>query len=217
MLEAIRVLLVDDHALFRQPLGQRLNSEPGIAVCGEAGTADEAIGLVQSLRPDIVLLDIDMPGKDCFDAAGTICASAPQTRIIFLSGYVEDHYIREALRVKARAYITKDEEPETVVHAIRQVATGGTYFSPPVRRRIIIGPDGADLPRRGPHSLIDTLSPRELQILRYIVAGMNDAMMAKVMNRSPKTVNNHVDRLMKKLDIHTRAELAMYALRNGIV
>lgn len=216
MEHTVQILLVDDHTLFRQPLGQRLNAEPGFFVCGEAGTADEALGLVRSLRPDVILMDIDMPGKDCFDAAGMMGATAPDTKIIFLSGFVEDHYIREALRVKARAYITKDETPETVIYAIQQVASGGVYFSPTVRSRIVIKSDGVEL-AEGPQSRISTLSPRELQILRYIVAGMNDAMMAAVMKRSPKTINNHVDRIMKKLDIHTRAALAVYAVRNGIM
>jgi len=215
MMGDIRVLVVDDHALVRGALGERLQREPGFLLAGCAGTADEALLQIAELRPVVVLMDIDLPGMVCFDAARQIGWRYPQTRIIFLSAFMHDRYIQEALEVKARGYLTKHEPPERVVEAIREVAAGGSCFSEEIRSRIVVDSVGAKLPgdlkSRGM-----TLRPRELETLRYIARGLTKKQIAEQMCVSVKTVECHTTRLMNALSIHDRVELARFAIREGL-
>jgi len=215
MTERIRVLLVDDHALVRGALSERLRRERDMEIVGTAGTADEAIDRVIQHSPRIVLMDIDMPGRICFDAAQAIMSGHPATRVIFLSGFIHDLFIEQALTIKAGGYLVKSETPETVVAAIRTVAAGGTFFSDEVRQRLVNGArnqaaDSGSLARGA------TLSVREIEVLRYIARGMSKKQIAATMHLSVKTVDRHCANLMNKLDIHDRVELARYAIREGI-
>jgi DNA-binding NarL/FixJ family response regulator len=168
------------------------------------------------LQPDIVLLDIDMPGMAAFDAARTIRLRSPRTRLAFVSAHFHDRYIEQALGVGAMGYITKGEPPETVARAIRSIAGGGAYFSPDVQARIVIdvsGPRLADQQR----TRVSILTAREQEVLRYLASGLAKKEIAETMNLSVGTVNNHAANLMKKLDIHDRVELTRFAIREGIV
>ena len=214
-MEPIKVLLVDDHALVRDALRERLAREPGFVVVGSAGSADEAIEKLTACAPDIVLMDIDMPGLICFDAARKITALRPDTRIIFLSAFLHDRYIEQALEVRASGYLSKSEPPEQVVTAIREVAAGGASFSEEVRSRIIVDAGGARLQRES-RSRASTLTTREHEILRYIARGLSKKEIASTMGISVKTVDRHSTNLMTKLDIHDRVELARYAIREGL-
>ena len=140
-----KVLVVDDHALVRGSLCERLDREPAIRVVGSADNADETIDKAQACDPDVVLMDIDMPGLSCFEAARQITSTQPGVRIIFLSAFFHDRYIEQALEVKARGYLTKCEPPDAVVAAIREVANGGAFFSDEVRSRIVVDSRGARL------------------------------------------------------------------------
>jgi DNA-binding NarL/FixJ family response regulator len=211
----IRVLLVDDHALVRGALGNRLALEPGINLVGSADNAQQAIEQTLALEPNIILMDIDMPGLICFDAVRKIRALRPNVRTIFLSGFVHDHYVEQALEVKASGYLTKAEPPETVVTAIRDVASGGAYFSEDVRSRLVVDPSGARLTALN-KSRGSTLTPREVEILRYIARGLSKKIIASTMGLSVKTVDRHSTNLMNKLDIHDRVELARFAIREGL-
>ena len=212
----IGILLADDHALVRSALADRLAKEPDMGIRGMAGSGDEVIEQAKECRPDIILMDIDMPGVICFDAARTITAALPAVRIIFLSGFLNDWYIEQALEVKARGYLTKGESPEAVVSAIREVVAGGSYFSPEIRSRIVIDVDGATLAHK-PKSRASTLTGREVEVLRYIGKGLSKKETAATMTLSVKTVDRHCANLMTKLDIHDRVDLARFAIREGLL
>lgn len=213
---AVRVLLVDDHALVRGSLAERLHRETGIDVVATADTAQRAIELVVESRPDIILMDIDMPGLNCFEAARRIAAVRPQTHLVFLSGFVSDRYVEQVLAVRARGYLTKGESPDAVVAAVREVASGGVCFSDEVRARVVVGSRGA-LPATPTRSRASALTPREVEVLTYIARGLAKKEIANTIAVSVKTVDTHTVRLMNKLDIHDRVELARFAIREGLV
>ncbi len=211
----VRILLVDDHALVRGALAERLEREPGFVVVGTAGTAEEALHKARENKPHVILTDIDMPGLNCFEAARTLIALQPDVRIIFLSAFLHDRYIAEALAVKAHGYLTKREPPEQVVAAIREVASGGAFFSNEVRSRIIVDASGARL-LTGATARVATLTRRELEMLRYIATGLGKKEIAAITHLSIKTIEHHITRLMNRLDIHDRVELTRFAFREGL-
>jgi DNA-binding NarL/FixJ family response regulator len=215
MTRSIRVLVVDDHALVRGALAERIQREPDIHVVGTAANADEAIRQALETNPDLILMDIDMPGLICFDAAREIATLCPDTRVVFLSAFLHDWYIDQALQVRARGYLTKREPPETVVAAIREVASGGAYFSEEVRSRIVVDSGGARLGDDS-KSVATTMTTREVEVLRYIARGLSKKEIATIMHISPKTVDKHSTNLMTKLNIHDRVALARYAIREGL-
>jgi DNA-binding NarL/FixJ family response regulator len=214
MATPITILLVDDHVLVRQGLAAQINAAPDMHVCGEAGSADAGIELVEAHKPGIVLMDIDMPGMSCFSAAKTIQTLSPESRVIFLSAYCYDGYIDEAIRLNAAGYVTKGECATSVLEAIRIVAGGGVYFSDDIKARIVIHKEGVGLAQDA-KSRLSTLTPREREVLRYLARGMGVKETASVMHLSVKTVDNHKANLMAKLDIHDRVELARFAIREG--
>ena len=211
----VKILLVDDHALVRGALGERLRREPAFEVVGSVSTADEAIAQISRFEPDVVVMDIDMPGLSCFDAARRIGSICPRTRLVFLSGFLTDYFVEQALAVRARGYITKREPPETVVTAIHEIVGGGAFFSEEVQARIVVDARGARLAKsaRAPLSL---LTPRELEMLRYIAQGLAKKEIAALTHISVKTVDRHTVNLMTKLDIHDRVELTRFAIREGL-
>lgn len=215
MSRPVSLLLVDDHALVRGTLADRLGRELGLTVVGTAGTADDAIVAATKLQPDIILMDIDMPGLLCFDAVGRIQQQHPNTQVIFLSAHFHDRYVEQALAVRAAGYVTKSEPPEVVIQAVHTVAAGGSYFSPEVRARIVIDASGTKLAYKS-QSRATTLTPRELEVLRYLARGMSQKDIAQTIGRSAKTVHRHSINLMHKLDIHDRVELARFAIREGL-
>jgi DNA-binding NarL/FixJ family response regulator len=213
--QQISVLLADDHTLLRQTLQNWLLRTPDIHVIATAPDADQALQHALDLKPDVVVMDIDMPGLHCFDAADTILTRCPDTRVLFLSAHHQDRYIEAALRVGASGYITKAEPAEVVIQAIRSVAAGAAYFSPEVQSRLVFGPDGVTL---GSHaqSRASTLTPQQTRILRYLARGMSKKEIAKTVHLSESTVNRHCENLMARLDIHDRVELARFAIREGL-
>lgn len=215
MSELIRIVVIDDHALVRDSLSQRLDAEPGLTVVGAAGTAEEGLELVHAANPDVVLMDIDMPGMICFDAAERISKMRRAARVIFLSAFCHDHYIEQALRVKARGYLTKSEPLGTVVDAVRQVAGGKVWFSQEVRSRLVAHGREVSL-AQNMRTRTSTLSARETEVLRYLAKGLSKKEIAQIMHVSVKTVEGHAERLMTKLDIHDRVELARFAIREGL-
>jgi DNA-binding NarL/FixJ family response regulator len=211
----ISILVVDDHVLVSRMLRDRLEMEPDMKVVGVVGNADDAVREALEHKPDVVLMDIDMPGLLCFDAARTIGARCPNTCILFLSAFFHDRYIDQALEVGACGYITKGEPPDTVVTAIRSAISGAAYFSPEVQSRIVIDERGAKLRDSG-RSRLSTLTPREIEVLRYVARGMPNKEIGQTMHISVKTVDRHVVNLMAKLDIHSRVELTRMAIREGL-
>jgi DNA-binding NarL/FixJ family response regulator len=211
-----RILIVDDHALVRDMLSQRLAQEPDLEVVGTAQHAGEALDLTMRLRPDMVVLDIDMPGLSAFDAAQRIRDESPKTRVFFLSGYVQDGYIAQALQVRARGYATKGGTPDSLLVCMRKVLKGGTCFCPEVRSRLEITADGPRL-AAGFRTRVQLLTPREIEVLGYLARGLSKKEIARTASLSVKTVDQHCTHLMRKLDIHDRVELARFAIREGLI
>jgi len=209
------ILIVDDHALVRNMLAERVAASTDLCVVGVAGDAETALNEAIRLKPDIVVMDIDMPGMVCFDAARVIRSRCPDTRILFLSAFFHDRYIEQALAVEASGYATKNEPPEALIKAIRAVASGETYYSAEVLSRVVVTSSGVSLPE-GRHSRTSTLTERELEILRYLVRGLAKKEIAELMHISVNTVNRHSDSIMAKLDIHDRVQLACFAIREGL-
>ena len=211
----ITVVLADDHALVRNTLSACLNATGEIEVVAEVGDADAAVDAVLAHKPDVAILDIDMPGLQCFDAARAMKARCPGTQIIFLSAFFHDRYIEDALAVEAAGYVTKGESLQSIIEAIRISVTGGAYFSPEVKNRLVIGEGGVSLatPTATRASL---LTAREVEVLRYVARGMAKKEIALTMHLSVKTVDNHCTSIMNKLDIHDRVDLARYAIREGL-
>lgn len=216
MTDSISILIVDDHEMVRELLRDRLDASSDMQVVGCASDAEAAIGEAADLRPDVVLMDIDMPGMLSFDAARTIKVLSPASRVVFLSAFFHDRYIEQAIAVQAWGYVTKTEREETLVRAIRSVASGTAYFSPEVQARIVVDTNGVKLARER-HSRASTLTAREAEVLRYIARGMSKKELADTMRISVNTVNRHTTNLMTKLDIHDRVQLARFALREGLV
>ncbi len=211
----VSILVVDDHALVRGTLARRLEDEPDMAVVASVGNADTAVAEATHLSPDIVLMDIDMPGLRCFDGAKMIQARCPNARIVFLSAFFHDRYIEQALAVKAWGYITKNEPAESVVQAIRNVSSGVAYYSPEVQARVVFDVSGARMGGKG-HARSALLSDREMEVLRHLARGMSKKEIARTLHLSVHTVTRHTANLMDKLDIHDRVELARYAIREGL-
>lgn len=215
MVDLIRVLIVDDHSLVRDSLATRLSLEEDIEVIGAAPDADAGLEFALAHQPSLILMDTDMPGRQCFDACRTVRARLPETKLVFLSAHATDHYIEEALRLEASGYLTKHEAPEVVVRAIRAIAAGETIFSPEVEARVVNEGRGA---RNGDiRTRVGQLSPREREVLRYIARGLSKKEIAASMHISVKTVDNHSTSLMSKLDLHDRVDLARFAIREGLV
>lgn len=215
MSATISVLLVDDHALLRETLRDRLDAEPDLKVVGTAGSAEAGLACVADVCPNVVLMDIDMPGQSCFGAARRFKELCPDASILFLSAFFHDRYIESALAAQATGYITKDEPPARIVDAVRAAASDLAFFSPKVQERIVIDGEGVRLAEAG-RSLVSMLTTRELEVLRYLARGLSKKEVAGLMEVSVKTVSRHTENLMEKLDIHDRVELARFAIREGL-
>ena len=212
----ISILIADDHETLRELLKDRLEQQADMCVAAHVGDADSAVEQAVALRPDIVLMDIDMPGLSVFDAAERILARCPDTRVIFLTAFVRDRYIEQALAVQAWGYVVKTERPETVVKAIRSVAGGCAYFSPAVQERLVVSSKGTRLAHPD-QTLVAALTPREREVLCYLAKGMAKKAIAQTMCVSVKTVDFHCTQLMDKLKIHDRVDLTRFAIREGLI
>lgn len=212
----ISVLLADDHALLRSMLEERLSDEADIDVVAATPSAEEALREAASTQPNVALLDIDMPGLSPFEAAKKMIEMCPETRVIFLSAFVQDSYIEQALAAKASGYLTKSEPPEIVAQAIRKVVGGATCFSQQVLQRIVIDTAGVRLSDRT-RTRAELLTLREKEVLGYIAQGMPKKQIARILDISVKTIEHHTAHIMDKLELHDRVELARFAIREGLV
>ena len=214
-MEMTRIMVVDDHTLVRHSLSERLRREPTFDVVATLGSAIEAAEKLSELRPDVILMDINIRGHLSFDVVRRITETHPRIKTIFLSGYVHDQYIDQALQVGARGYLTKYEPPETVIAAIREAMSGGAFFSEEVRERIVVDSHGAKL-SNAPRSRTSTLSRREMEVLRFVGRGWSKKLIALKIHLSIKTVDHHISRIMSKLDLHSTVDLVRFAIREGL-
>jgi DNA-binding NarL/FixJ family response regulator len=210
------ILIADDHELLRDMLARRLAEEPDLQVIGAVGDASAALSQALTARPDLVLMDIDMPGLSAFEAARQIQDRLPNTRVVFLSAYVRDGFIAQALEVRASGYLTKGQRPEDLIVCIRNVLEGGACFAPEVEGRFEIGAGGVRLGQRR-RCRLELLTAREKQILAYLARGLSKKEIARLDGASVKTVDHHCQHIMEKLDLHDRVELARFAIREGLV
>lgn len=196
-------------------LTSHLGREMDIEVVASVSNGNEALERSRELEPDIVLLDIDMPGMLSFEAAREILQCSPKTRVIFLSAFFHDRYIEEALSTGASGYLTKNEPPAKVIAAIRDVARGVSYFSPEVQSRLVVDVDGLSL-KNSQSTRASLLTRRESETLQYIARGLAKKEVANLMGLSIRTIDSHVRNIMEKLDIHDRVELTRFAIREGL-
>jgi DNA-binding NarL/FixJ family response regulator len=214
----IRVAVADDQALVRLGLRVLLETEDDLALAGEASDGQAAVDLVRRTRPDVLLLDVRMPGTDGLQALRAI-VTTPElaaTRVIVLTTFELDEYVFEALRDGASGFLIKDTEPGELLRAIRVVADGGSLLSPGVTRRVI-GEFVARWPRRPtPHPGLRTLTEREREVLVLVAEGLSNKEIAERLVISPATARTHVHRAMSKLHAHDRAQLVVAAFQSGL-
>jgi two-component system, NarL family, response regulator NreC len=212
----IRVVLAEDHKIVRQGLAALLGSEPDIEVVGEASDGREAVQVCARLAPDVIVMDVGMPGLNGVDATRLVRKESPSTRVVILSMYACEEYVRPAIRAGASGYLLKGAGLNDLVAAIRAVASGEAFFSPAVakiliREAIAHGATGAS-----PNSGAD-LSGREREVLQLVGEGKTSPEIAKLLHLSVKTIEGHRSRIMAKLDVHELAGLVRCAVRLGLV
>jgi DNA-binding NarL/FixJ family response regulator len=218
--ERTRVLCVDDHEFLAEGLKARLAVTDDLAFVGWLPTAQGLLAKVKETGAEVVLLDIEMPGPDPFEAIGDIRRRFPDVKVLVLSAHVRDHYFESAVEAGAWGYLSKGDRPDALVDAIRRAAKGEFAFSPEVEERCWIPrrPGATATAGTATHtSRLSGLTSREQQVLRLIGRGMSRAEIARVLHRSPKTVDAHQTAIMNKLDIHDRVDLVRYAIRERLV
>jgi DNA-binding NarL/FixJ family response regulator len=213
-MKKIRVLIADDHALFRAGLRKLLQSFEDVEVVGEAADGHEALRLTALHRPDVLLMDIAMPELNGVEAASRLAREAPDTRVVILSMHAGQEFVLRAIRAGSAGYLLKDASPAELEQAVKAVARGEMYLSPAVSRYVV-----EDYVRRaGPeHSPLDRLTPRQREILQLIAEGNTTKAIATKLGLSVKTVETHRAQLMERLEAHDIASLVRLAIRLGIV
>ncbi|MFE2180005.1 response regulator [Streptomyces sp. NPDC059455] len=219
MTEPIRVLVADDQSLLRGSFRVLIDTAPGLTAVGEAGTGAEAVESTRRLRPDVVLMDIRMPGMDGIEATRHIARSpeTARTRILILTTFDLDEYVYGALRAGAAGFLLKDTSPEVLLAGIRTVAAGESLLAPSVTRRLIA--EFARLPhaRPAPRSSLASLTDREREVLLLVARGFSNTHIAEYLHLSHGTVKTHIGRLLSKLEARDRAQLVISAYESGLV
>jgi DNA-binding NarL/FixJ family response regulator len=215
----IRVLVADDQALVRAGFKVLLDSAPDIEVAGQAVNGEDAIELAVQLRPDVVLMDIRMPGMDGLEATRRIVADRALTgvKVLILTTFEVDEYVFEALRAGASGFVVKDIEPADLLQAVRVVARGDALLSPTITRRLIAEFAGRPEQRRIRSADLDSLTEREREVMALVAAGRNNDEIAADLYVSPATAKTHVSRAMAKLGARDRAQLVVLAYESGLV
>ncbi|KAA5535007.1 response regulator transcription factor [Taibaiella lutea] len=214
MSETISVALVDDHKLLRNGLSNFIKSNPNFKVVFEADNGIDLQKKIKSqLLPDVVLMDINMPLMDGYDATEWLYKHYPSVKVIALSMYDSEECIIRMLRRGAKGYLLKDTEPSELIKAIQETKDNGYYYTPMVARQISLLINDKENEQKN----ASVLSEREMELLKYMASEMTYKEIADKMNLSPKTVENHREKICEKLQIKTRVGLVMYAMKNGIV
>jgi DNA-binding NarL/FixJ family response regulator len=208
----VRVLVADDHAVVRQGLRQVLATSPDFCMVAEARDAWEVVERVRDGGVDVLLLDMSMPGPGGVELIRRLRTEAPRLQVLVLSMHADAQIASRAIKAGAHGYLTKDSEPDLLLHAIRRVGSGGNFIDPAIAARLIFTPaSGADEP---PHT---QLSNREYQVFLALVKGRGLVDIAEELSLSPKTVSTHKFRLMQKLAVDNVSELVRYAMRHGLL
>jgi DNA-binding NarL/FixJ family response regulator len=211
----LRVLLVDDHDLFRTGL-RNLLEEQGLQIVGEAANGKDAIRLVRELAPDIVVMDLNMPGVTGVEATREITSFAPLTRVLVLTISDQNEDVMDAIVAGACGYLVKDSSIQELIRGITAAAVGESLISPPIAAKVLQRVRAVTLDQ-GAQTIRAELSERELEVLRLIANGKDNSQIAAALHISPKTVKNHISNILMKLQIENRIQAAVYAVRSGIV
>jgi DNA-binding NarL/FixJ family response regulator len=212
-MKAYRILIADDHEVVRRGIRALIESHPGWEVCGEAQDGREALERAREVRPDLVLLDVGMPNLNGLEAARQILGSRTATHILILTMHYSPQLVREILAVGARGFLLKSDAGRDLVAAVEAVQNHRTFFTSQVMQVVADGylnPDQTEKPSRG------NLTPREREVLQLLAEGKTSKEVAVALNLSVKTAETHRTNIMRKLDLHSVADLTLYALRNGI-
>ncbi len=213
--DAIRILLVDDHAVLRAGLRALLEAEPGVVVVGEAGTGEEGIEQAARLRPNVVIMDLSMPGMGGLEATRQIAAANPQTRVLVLTMHGEEEHLLPVLEAGGSGYVNKRSADEELIQAIRTVARGDVFLYPGAAKLLLQGYRGRG--EREEEDPLSRLTDREREVLGYTVEGYSSTEIGKKLFISPKTVDTYRSRIMEKLGLHHRSELVRFALQQGLL
>ncbi|HLE95211.1 MAG TPA: response regulator transcription factor [Acidimicrobiia bacterium] len=212
----IRVVVVDDHTLMRQGLVGLLDEDPDLVVVGQAGDASSALDVIEEMRPDVVLMDVGLPGVSGLELTVRVKRIVPDIRVLVLTMYEREDYLFQALQAGASGYVLKGADIQDLLTAVRTVARGDTYVYQSLTGKLVADylsriEDGAD--RRD----YDGLSRREREVLALIAEGLTTSQIADRLYVSPHTVQTHRDHVMTKLDLHSRVALTKYAIRKGLI
>ena len=215
-LEELRVLLVDDHDLFRTGL-RSLLEEQGLEVVGEAENGNVALQLASELAPDVIIMDLKMPGLSGVETTRQISGMAPLTRVVVLTISADDEDVMNAVMAGACGYLLKDSSIDQLIAGIRAAAGGESLISPQIAAKLLQHLRAGSADAVAAETIRAELSDRELQVLRLIANGKDNAQIARELVISPKTVKNHISNILMKLQIENRIQAAVYAVRSGIV
>jgi len=212
---AISILLADDHHIVRQALRILLETQPDFNVVGKTGDGLQVAPSVEQLRPDVLLLDLAMPHLNGLEVTRQVHNRSPKTRVLILSMYANEAYVQEALANGASGYILKDSTASELVRAVREVAAGRHYLSPPYSERAF--ESYIERAKKIPPDVYHMLTPRQREVLHLVAEGCTNHDIAALLSVSPRTVESHRASLMRKLGVRTQAELVRYAIERGIL
>jgi two-component system response regulator NreC len=212
----IRILLADDHTIVRKGLRLLLESQPDFQVVGDAADGREAVAMAEQHRPDVAVMDIAMPVLNGIEAARQISAKLPQTAVVFLSMHADEGYVLRALKAGARAYLLKDSAEHDLINAVKAVSDGKAFFSPAISK-MLVEDYMRQMQDRQVEDSYDLLTTREREILQLLAEGKVNKEVAGKLNLSLHTVETHRSNIFQKLNLHSGAELILYAIRKGVI
>jgi two-component system, NarL family, response regulator NreC len=215
-MKPVRILLADDHTVVRKGLRLLLETHPGFQVIAEAANGREAVALAEEHRPDAVVMDVAMPILNGIEAARQISNKLPQTAVVFLSMHSDEGYVLKALKAGARAYLLKDSAEQDLINAVKAVSEGKAFFSPAISKMLV-----EDYVRQMQELKLEDsyelLTTRERELLQLLAEGKNNKEVANILNLSLRTVETHRSNIFQKLNLHSGAELILYAVRKGVI
>src|SRR5215471_14575403 len=215
-MKPIRILLADDHTVVRKGLRLLLESQPGFSVVAEAADGRAAVSMAERELPDVVVMDVAMPTLNGIEAARQITARLPQVAVVFLSMHSDEAYVLKALKAGARAYLLKDSAEHDLVNAVKAVSEGKAFFSPAISK-MLVEDYMRQIQERHVEDSYELLTTRERELLQLLAEGKNNKEVAGLLNLSPYTVETHRANIFQKLNLHSGAELILYAIRKGVI
>jgi two-component system response regulator NreC len=215
-MKRIRILLADDHTVVRKGLRLLLESQPDFEIVADAPDGRETVALAERHLPDVIVMDVAMPVLNGIEAARQICAKLPHVAIVFLSMHSDEGYVLKALKAGARAYLLKDSAENDLINAVKAVGEGKAFFSPAISK-MLVEDYMRQMQERAVDDSYDLLTTREREILQLLAEGKSNKDVANMLNLSLYTVETHRSNIFQKLNLHSTAELILYAIRKGVI